>query len=161
MEDWRSVSGQLSATIFRVGIAVAIVATVLSLGMTFSVAQLVAPLRRVRLVVAMVGLNTIVVPAAAWGIVNVVPIGAGYVSGIALAAIGSAGAAGLKAAELSRRADLPLAVAVVVVLQLANLIAVPLWAHTRVFGHDPMYWYRIEWRLVRLRMVGATVCRRE
>jgi predicted Na+-dependent transporter len=134
MEDRRSVSGQLSATIFRAGVAVAIVATVLSLGMTFSVAQLVAPLRRVRLVVAMVGLNTVVVPAAAWGIVNVVPISGGYVSGIALAAIGSGGAAGLKAAELSRRADLPLAVAVVVVLQLANLIAVPLWAEVVVAG---------------------------
>jgi bile acid:Na+ symporter, BASS family len=128
------VTQQLSATIFRAGVAVAIVATVLSLGMTFPVAQLVAPLRRVRLVIAMVGLNTIVLPAAAWGIVHVVPIGGGYVSGIALAAIGSAGAAGLKAAELSRRADLPLAVAVVVVLQLANVVAVPLWAEVVVAG---------------------------
>ena len=87
-------SQQLSATIFRAGVAVAIVATVLSLGMTFPVAQLVAPLRRVRLVVAMAGLNTIVLPVAAWGIAKAVPISDGYVGGIALAAIGSAGAAG-------------------------------------------------------------------
>ena len=48
--------------------------------------------------------------------------------------MGAAGAAGLKAAQLSRRADLPLAVALVVVLQLANLVAVPLWADVVVTG---------------------------
>jgi predicted Na+-dependent transporter len=133
-EGGGTVSEQLSATVFRAGVAVAIVATVLSLGMTFPVAQLVAPLLRTRLVVAMVVLNTIVLPAAAWGIAEAVPISDGYVSGMALAAIGSAGAAGLKAAQLSRRADLPLAVALVVVLQLANLVAVPLWAAVVVTG---------------------------
>jgi bile acid:Na+ symporter, BASS family len=127
-------SEQLLATIFRAGVTVAIVTTVLSLGMTFPLAQLVAPLRRIRLVGAMVCLNTIVLPAAAWGIARAAPISDGYVSGIALAAIGSAGAAGLKAAQLSRRADLPLAVALVVVLQLANLVAVPLWAEVVVTG---------------------------
>lgn len=35
-------SQQLSATIFRAGVAIAILATVLSLGMTFRMAQLVA-----------------------------------------------------------------------------------------------------------------------
>lgn len=53
---------------------------------------------------------------------------------MALAAIGSAGVAGLKAAQLSRRADLPLALALVVVLQIANLVAVPLWAGVVVPG---------------------------
>lgn len=121
-------SDQLLAALFRGGVTVAIVATVLSLGMTFETARLVAPLRRVRLICVMVGLNTVVVPATAWGIAEAAPIEAAYVGGTALAAIGSAGAAGLKAAQLSRRADLPLAVALVVVLQLANLVAVPLWA---------------------------------
>jgi predicted Na+-dependent transporter len=111
-----TVGEQLSAAVFRGGVAVAIVATVLSLGMTFSVSQLLAPLRRVRLVVAVLILNAVVLPAAAWAMATMVPIGGGYVDGIALAAIGSAGAAGLKAAQLSQRADLPLAVGLVVVL---------------------------------------------
>ena len=118
----------LSTVLLNAGLAVAIVTTVLSLGMTFPVAQLVAPLRRVRLVVAMLILNTMVLPALAWAVATAAPIGPAYVAGIALAAIGSAGAAGLKAAQLSQRADLPLAVSLVVVLQLANLVAVPLWA---------------------------------
>jgi hypothetical protein len=40
-------------------------ATVLSLGMTFTVGQLVAPLHRVMRVIAMVTLNAVVIPAAA------------------------------------------------------------------------------------------------
>jgi hypothetical protein len=51
-----------------------------------------------------------------------------------LAAIGAASAAGLKATQLARRADLTLAVSIVVVLQLANLVAVPLWAGAVVSG---------------------------
>jgi bile acid:Na+ symporter, BASS family len=128
------VSGQLSATVFRGGVVVAIIATVLSLGLTFPVAQLLAPARRIRLVAAMLALNTVVLPAAAWAVARAVPITDGYAAGIALAAIGSGGAAGLKAAQLSRRADLALAVGLVVVLQVANLVAVPLWAGVVVTG---------------------------
>ena len=41
---------------------------------------------------------------------------------------------GLKAAQLAKSADLPLAVSAVIVLQLLNLIAVPLWAGQVVSG---------------------------
>jgi hypothetical protein len=56
------------------------------------------------------------------------------VTGLTLAAIGAASAAGLKATQLARRAYLALAVSLVVVLQLANLVAVPLWAGQVVSG---------------------------
>jgi bile acid:Na+ symporter, BASS family len=128
------VSEQVLAALFTGGLAVAILATVLSLGMSFPVAQLLVPVGRVRLVVAMLILNTVVMPALAWGMATAFPISQGHAVGIALAAIGSAGAAGLKAAQLSRRADLPLAVRLVVVLQLANLVAVPVWASVVVSG---------------------------
>jgi hypothetical protein len=39
--------------------------------------------------------------------------------------------------------------------------AVPFWALARVFGRDPMYWYRIECGLGRFSLVGATVRRAE
>jgi predicted Na+-dependent transporter len=92
--------------------------------MTFTVGQLVAPLHRTVLVVAMVVLNAVVIPAAAWGIAEVSPMGSKYVPGLVLATVGALSAA----AQLARRADLPLAVSVVVVLQLVNIVAVPLWA---------------------------------
>jgi len=34
---------------------------------------------------------------------------------------------------------------------------VPFWALARVFGHDPMFWYRLECGLGRFSVVGTTV----
>jgi BASS family bile acid:Na+ symporter len=119
---------QLLTAFFNAGIAISIGATVTSLGMTFTVGQLVAPLRRVGLVVAVVAANAVALPAVAWGIAEVSPMGDKYVPGLVLATLGAGSAASLKAAQLARRADLPLAVSMVVVLQLVNIVAVPVWA---------------------------------
>ena len=54
--------------------------------------------------------------------------------GLVLATLGAGSAASLKTAQLAKRADQPLAVSVVVVLQLVNIIAVPLWAGRVVTG---------------------------
>jgi BASS family bile acid:Na+ symporter len=125
---------QLLTDLFNAGVAVSIISTVLALGMSYSVAELVAPLRRVWLVVLMILVNSVLVPAAAWGIAKALPIDSSAVTGMTLAALGAASAAGLKATQLARRADLALAVSLVVVLQLANLVAVPLWAGQVVSG---------------------------
>ncbi len=124
----------LLTLLFNAGVAVSIVATVLSLGMSFTLRQILAPLSRWVLVVLMVLLNCIVIPAAAWGIAKAFGLQDATVSGLTLAAIGAAGAAGLKATQLSKKADLALAVSVVVVLQLVNLAVVPLWAGQVVSG---------------------------
>jgi predicted Na+-dependent transporter len=131
---------QLLTALFNAGIAISVGATVLSLGMTFTVGQLVAPLHRVVLVIAMVVLNAIVIPAAAWGIAEVSPMADKYVPGLVLAILGAGSAASLKAAQLAGRADLPSAVSVVVVLQLVNIIAVPLWAGQVVTGASISAW---------------------
>jgi predicted Na+-dependent transporter len=120
--------------LFNAGVVVSIAATVLSLGMSYRVFELLAPLRRVWLVVLMIVVNAVLVPAAAYGIGKALPINSDAVVGMTLAAIGAASAAGLKASQLARRADLALAVSIVVVLQLANLVAVPLWAGAVVSG---------------------------
>ena len=103
-------------------------ATVLSLGMSYRVAELVAPLRRVWLVVLMIVVNAVLVPAAAYGIGKALPIDSDAVVGLTLAAMGGGGAAGLKASQLAQRADVALSVSIVVVLELVNLVSVPLWA---------------------------------
>ena len=53
--------------LFNAGIAISVGATVLSLGMTLTVRELVAPLHRIGLVAAMVAVNAGVIPAVAWG----------------------------------------------------------------------------------------------
>jgi predicted Na+-dependent transporter len=65
-------------------------ATVLSLGMTFTVRELVAPLHRVVLVAAMLVLNAVVIPAVAWGIAEFLPMSSKYVPGLVLATLGAA-----------------------------------------------------------------------
>jgi BASS family bile acid:Na+ symporter len=125
---------KLLTTLFNAGVAVSIIATVLSLGVSFTVAQLLAPLRRVTLVILLVVVNCALIPAMAWGVFTVFGIQDAYVSGATLATIGAAGAMGLKAAQLAKRADLALAVSTVVVLQVVNLVAVPLWASQVVTG---------------------------
>jgi predicted Na+-dependent transporter len=127
-------ANQLLTALFNAGIVISVGATVLSLGMTFTAGQLMAPLHRVVLVIAMVALNAVVIPAAAWGIAEVSPMGSKYVAGLVLATLGAGSAASLKAAQLAKRADLPLAVSVVVVLQLVNIVAVPVWAGQVVTG---------------------------
>jgi BASS family bile acid:Na+ symporter len=131
---------QLLTALFNAGIAISVGATVLSLGMTFTVGQLVAPLHRLVLVIGLVVLNAVVIPAAAWGIAEVSPMGSKYVPGLVLATLGAGSAASLKAAQLAKRADLPLAVSVVVVLQLVNIVAVPLWAGQVVTGASISAW---------------------
>jgi len=87
--------------LFNAGIAISIGATVLSLGMTYTVGQLVAPLHRVVLVIAMVVLNAGVIPALAWGIAEITPMDSKYVPGLVLATVGAGSAASLKAAQLA------------------------------------------------------------
>ena len=64
--------------LFNVGIGVSIAATVLSLGVTYSVGQLIAPLRRIGLVIVMVLVNAVIIPAAAWGIAEASPMSDSY-----------------------------------------------------------------------------------
>jgi BASS family bile acid:Na+ symporter len=131
---------QLLTALFNAGVVVSVGATVLSLGMTFTVGQLLAPLRRVGLVVAMVVLNVVVIPAIAWGVAKGLPIKEAYVDGLVLATLGAGSAAGIKAAQLAKNADLPLAVSIVVVLQLVNIVSVPLWAGQVVSGASLSAW---------------------
>lgn len=131
---------QLLNALFNAGIAISVGATVLSLGMTYTIAQLLAPLGRVGLVLLMVVLNTVAIPAIAWGVAEAFPIADAYVAGLVLATLGAGSAAGLKAAQLSKKADLPLAVSLVVVLQLVNIVAVPLWAGRVVSGASISAW---------------------
>ena len=81
-----------------------------------------------------------VIPAMAWGIAKASPMDSKYVEGLVLATLGAGSAASLKGAQLAKKADLPLAVSVVVVLQLVDIIAVPMWAGQVVSGASISAW---------------------
>src|SRR5271167_2578732 len=130
--------------VFQAGLFVMIVTLVASLGLSFSVKQIVAPLRRVWVVVAALVINVLVVPAVGWGICKLFPLSKAELIGIVLCISASAGPAGLKAAQLAKRADMALAVSLVIVLQLANIVAAPLWAKAVVTGATVSPWIIIK-----------------
>jgi len=125
---------QLFNAVFNAGLFVMIVTLVMSLGMGFTVSQVLAPLRRVWVFVIALSINVIIVPLVAWGLAKLFPITSEQVVGLVLVCIASAGPAGLKAAQLAKRADMALAVSLVIVLQLVNIVAAPLWARAVVTG---------------------------
>jgi predicted Na+-dependent transporter len=65
-------------------------ATSLSLGMQFTIQQILAPFRRARLMSIAVLLNVVVVPLIAWGLTRAFRIDPGYATGILLVAFASA-----------------------------------------------------------------------
>ena len=68
--------------LFNAGLFIMIARLVMSLGMGFTVAQVLAPLRRVRVVAVALVLNVLVVPAIAWGLAKLFPITGEQVIGI-------------------------------------------------------------------------------
>ena len=102
-------------------------ATSLGLGMQFTLQQILAPLKRVRLMGLAVLLNVVAVPLIAWGLTKALPIDPGYATGILLVAFASAAPASLKLAQIGR-GDLPYAVSLVVLLSVLNIAAIPLWS---------------------------------
>ena len=126
--------------LFNAGLFVMIVTLVMSLGMGFTLPQVLAPLRRFGVVAAALVINVLIVPAVAWGMANLFPITSEQVVGLVLVCVASAGPAGLKAAQLAKRADMALAVSLVVVLQLVNIVAAPLWAQAVVSGASVSAW---------------------
>lgn len=102
-------------------------ATSLGLGMQFTLQEILAPLKRVRLMGLAVLLNVVVVPLIAWGLTKALPIDPGYATGILLVGFAAAAPASLKLAQIAR-GDLPYAVSLVVLLSVLNIAAIPLWS---------------------------------
>jgi BASS family bile acid:Na+ symporter len=119
---------QLFNALFNGGIVVMIVALVLSLGMGFTVTQVLAPVRRVGVMAVAIIVNCVLAPAVAWGVCSLFGVTTEQRIAIVLLTAAAAGPVGLKSCEFAKRADMALAVSLVVILQLVNIIAAPLWA---------------------------------
>ena len=100
--------------------------TGLGLGMSFTPSQILRTLRRGGLLARAAVLDVVVVPLAIWGWCRGFSVPDRYATGLLLVGMASAGPLGIKAAQLAR-ADLPYAIALVVVLGVANAVAIPVW----------------------------------
>jgi len=127
-------AAELFNAIFNASLVVMLLTLIASLGMTFSVKQILEPLRRVWVLIAIIVVNAGLAPLVAIGICELFPLDSQARVGVAIVTIAAAGPAGLKAAALTKRADLAMAVSFTIVLQLVNIVVAPLWAKAIVTG---------------------------
>lgn len=107
-------------------LVVALWGTGLALGMSHGVRELFEPVRRKGLMLRVAAIDVVVLPLVVWALVRVFAVPGDYAIGLLLVGVASAGPLGIKAAQIAR-ADVPAAVAFVVVLELVNLAAIPFW----------------------------------
>ena len=133
-------AAHLFNAIFNAGLTVFLLTLIASLGMTFSVKQILQPVRRVWLLAGAVVLNSGLAPLVAIGICHLFPLTAQARDGVEIVMIAAGGPACLKSCELAKRADLAMAVSFTIVLQLVNIVVVPLWAKGIITGATVNPW---------------------
>jgi BASS family bile acid:Na+ symporter len=120
--------------IFDASVAVMILALVTGLGLSLTLGQILAPLRRVRVLVATVIANSVLMPLVGIGVCHALPLSTESRVGVELAVMAAAGPVGMKAAQLTKRADMAMALSFTIALQVVNIVAAPLWAKQIVTG---------------------------
>jgi BASS family bile acid:Na+ symporter len=111
---------------YQVALVLTLWVTGLGLGMSYGPRQILGTLRRGGLFARAAVLDVVLVPLVVWGLVQAFSVPDRYATGLLLVGMASGGPLGIKAAQLAR-ADLPYAIALVVVLEAANAVAIPLW----------------------------------
>lgn len=95
-------------------------------GMSYTLAQILAPFRRWGTILAAVALNAVLVPLFYWGLTRVVPMDPSYATGFLLVGMASAAPFAIKGAVIER-GNVPLGIALVVLLGALNVVAIPIW----------------------------------
>ncbi len=113
--------------VYDIALIVTLWATGVGLGAAHGLRSVGASRRRPALVARIVVLDVVVIPVAVALLVRALSVPHDYATGLIIVGVASAGPLGLKATQLAR-GDVALAIALVVILELANIVAMPLWA---------------------------------
>lgn len=135
---------QLFTAVYNGGLVVFLLTLIASLGMTFSVAQIVAPLRRVRVLIGVVVVNLGLAPLIAIGIAHLIPLHSQARTGIAIVTIAAGAPIAMKACQLAKRADVAMAVSFTIVLIVLTIPVAPLWAKALISGAKVDVWAIVE-----------------
>ena len=101
-----------------------LISSMLGVGLSLTLAAMVAPLRNLRLVLLAIILNFVLAPALAWGLTVVIPLHRGHAIGLLLLG-GSAGAPFLPKVVQVARGDPALAAALMGLLTLGTILFLP------------------------------------
>jgi BASS family bile acid:Na+ symporter len=126
--------------IFDASLAVMVASIAASLGISLTVREILAPLRRLWLLTGTVLVNSILAPFIAIGVCDLFSINGQGRVGLELATMAAGATSALKAAAFTKHADMAMALSFIVVLNLANMVAVPLWADHIISGATVDSW---------------------
>ncbi len=125
---------ELFNALFNAGLVVMLITLIASLGMSFDLSTLLAPLRRIWILLGAIGVNIVLGPLIAIGVCHLLPMSDETRVGVEIVTIAAAGPAGLKACQLAKGADMAMAVSFVVALLVIDMVAAPLWAEAIITG---------------------------
>ena len=114
-------------TAYAVAIIVTLWATALGSGLSHRPSEIVAAASDRGRFARIVALNAVAIPLIVFALARSLAVPEGYVAGLVIVGAASAGTLGL-AFVRSARADVPLAIGLVVVLEIGNLVTIPVWS---------------------------------
>ena len=125
--------------IFKVSLLVFIVSSMMSMGLSLTVSQIVKPLKNVKLVVLSLIVNFILVPVLVYGIISIVPLNEG--ERIALLLISIAGGAPFipKLAEIAK-GNIPFSIGLMLLLMVVTIFFMPLVVPLMFSGAEISSW---------------------
>ncbi len=112
-------------TLVQVSALVFVLASMLAMGLSLTIPQIIAPLKNVRLVLVALALNFIAVPLLAWGIQAVVNLDQDLYAGLVLVAT-AAGAPFLPKLAQVAKGDVALSVGLMTMLMVLTVVYMPL-----------------------------------
>lgn len=125
--------------LLQVAVLVFVVSSMLAMGLSLSVSQIVAPLRSVRLVVAALAVNFVAVPAIAYGIDAVLDLDEGLSIGLIVLAT-AAGAPFLPKLAGVARGDAAFSVGLMVLLMVTTVVYMPIVLPVLIDGVNVDAW---------------------
>ena len=130
--------------VYNGALVVFLLTLITSLGMTFTVRQIAAPLKRVRVLLGMIIVNFGLIPLVGIGIAHLLPLQSQARIGLELVVMAAGAPIAIKACQLAKRADLAMAVSFVIVLIVLDIPFAPLWAKAIISGATVNLWSILE-----------------
>lgn len=113
------------AVIMQLAVLVFVITSMLSMGLNLTITQIIEPLRNVKLVIAALFVNFILVPLLAYSILWIVPLDQGLATGLILLAT-AAGAPFLPKLAQAAKGNMAFSVGLMTLLMLVTILYMPL-----------------------------------
>lgn len=131
--------GQILDVIVTVSLLAFVVSSMLAMGLSLTVSQIVEPLRSVRLVVISLAANFIAVPVIGWALAELLSLDEGLAIGLTLMAT-AAGAPFLPKLAATARGSVAFSVGLMVLLMVATVVYMPLVLPVLIGGVEVNPW---------------------